>query len=66
VAAQVVASRAVLSSTELVSYMMFLHQRKHLWASTACYGDRFNFLYVDDIRASHGNTSMGFHGLLQV
>jgi hypothetical protein len=23
-----------------------------LWASTACYGDSFTFLYVDDVRTS--------------
>jgi hypothetical protein len=24
----------------------------HLWVSTACYGDCFTFLYVDDVRTS--------------
>jgi hypothetical protein len=25
-------------------------QETHLWASTACYGDTFTFLYLDDVR----------------
>jgi hypothetical protein len=24
-------------------------QETHLWASTGCYGERFLFLYVDDV-----------------
>jgi hypothetical protein len=27
-------------------------QERHLWASTACYGDRFTFLYLADVRTS--------------
>jgi hypothetical protein len=27
-------------------------QETHVWASTACYGDSFNFLYVDDVCTS--------------
>jgi hypothetical protein len=26
-------------------YMMFVHHRKHLWASAASFGDRFTFLH---------------------
>jgi hypothetical protein len=32
--------------------MMFVPHRKHLWASTAPYGDSFAFVYVDDVRTS--------------
>jgi hypothetical protein len=31
---------------------MFVHHRKHLWASMASYGDSFTFVYVDDVRTS--------------
>jgi hypothetical protein len=31
---------------------MFVPHRKHPYASTACYGDSFTFLYVDDVRTS--------------
>jgi hypothetical protein len=31
---------------------MFVPHRKHLWASTDCYGDSFTFLYIDDVRTS--------------
>jgi hypothetical protein len=34
-------------------YMMLVPHKKHLWASTACYGDSFTFLYVDHVRTSH-------------
>jgi hypothetical protein len=34
--------------------MMFVPHRKHLWASTACLGYGFTFLYVDDVRTSQG------------
>jgi hypothetical protein len=36
-----------------------------LWTSTACYGDRFAFLYVDDIRTSqktHLLASKSYYG----
>jgi hypothetical protein len=38
----------------LLSYMhlMFVPHSKQLWACTACYGDSFIFLYVDDVRTS--------------
>jgi hypothetical protein len=26
--------------------IMFIPHRKHLWASTACYRDRFNYIYI--------------------
>jgi hypothetical protein len=49
----------------LLFYMqtMFVPHRKHLWASTACYGHSFTLLYVDDVRTSQ-ETPMGLHGLL--
>jgi hypothetical protein len=31
---------------------MFVPHRKHLWPSTACYGDSFAFLHVDYVRTS--------------
>jgi hypothetical protein len=31
---------------------MFVPHRKHLRASTACYGERVTFLYIDDVRTS--------------
>jgi hypothetical protein len=36
----------------------------HLWASTACYGDRFTFLHVDALLTSQ--TIMERRGLLRV
>jgi hypothetical protein len=36
----------------------------HLWASTACYGDNFTFLYVDYVRASQEKL-LGLHSLLR-
>jgi hypothetical protein len=33
-------------------YMTFVPHRKDVWASTACYGDGCNFLYVHDVRIS--------------
>jgi hypothetical protein len=51
VAAQVVASRAVLSSTELVRWCSYLTGNTPKGIH-ACYGDSFTFLYVDDIRTS--------------
>jgi hypothetical protein len=38
---------------------MFVPHRKHIWATTVCYGDSFTLLYVDDIRTSQ-ETPMGF------
>jgi hypothetical protein len=32
--------------------MVFVPHRKHLWISTAVYGDRFTFLYADGVRTS--------------
>jgi hypothetical protein len=32
---------------------MVVPQKKHIRASTACYGNIFIFLYVDDVRTSH-------------
>jgi hypothetical protein len=32
--------------------MMFVPHRRHLYASTACYGDSFTCLHVDDVRTS--------------
>jgi hypothetical protein len=54
VAAQLVASRAVLSSTEVVSYVADVRtsQETHLCASTACDRDIITILYVDDVRTS--------------
>jgi hypothetical protein len=31
---------------------MFVPHRKHVWATTACYGDCFTFLCVDDVLTS--------------
>jgi hypothetical protein len=39
-------------------------QETRLWASTACYRDRFTFLYVDDVRTSQ-KTPTGLHDLLR-
>jgi hypothetical protein len=36
----------------------------NMHASTACYGDCFTFIYVDEVRTSQ-ETTMGLHGLLQ-
>jgi hypothetical protein len=44
---------------------MFIPHRKLLRASTACYGDRYTFLYVDDVRTSqetHLRGSTAFYG----
>jgi hypothetical protein len=40
--------------------IMFVHHKKHVWASTPCYGGNFAFLYVDDVR-----TAQETHGLLR-
>jgi hypothetical protein len=44
---------------------MFVPHRKHLWTSTACYGDSFTYVYVDDVRTSqetHLCTSTACYG----
>jgi hypothetical protein len=43
--------------------IMSVSHRKHLWASTACYGDNFTLLYVD-VRTSQ-ETPVNLHGLLR-
>jgi hypothetical protein len=35
---------------------MLVPHRKHPWAFTACYGDSFVILYVDDVRTSQETT----------
>jgi hypothetical protein len=45
-------------------YLMFVPHRKHLWPSTACYGDSFTVLCVYDVRTSQ-ETPMDLYGLLQ-
>jgi hypothetical protein len=32
--------------------MMFVSQKKHLWAFTVCYENSFTFLYADGVRVS--------------
>jgi hypothetical protein len=41
--------------------MTFPLDRKHLWAYTACYGDRFTFVYADDVRTSQKTSILYVH-----
>jgi hypothetical protein len=44
-----------INFTSLYVHDVRTSQDTHLWASTACYGDNFTFLYVDDVRACYGD-----------